>query len=233
MTNKFGNIIKRKAVNKVEIVERPVKSWRAKLAEWLLSKDIEYLEREIANQQRERFNQEVSSYANIMLSRFINEYKMQLDEEILEKLDIYELQFSADFKPIDDNESPIYHVTETREIPTRNGVICVPKRFVKKKEGSKLSVKLDKLAEEYNLPSITTWMQGRFIDNPRYDNIGSVAKSVHEQREKTLIRPGGGTNNALFRVTMTDYEEIIPKYLEEVGKILKEEGGKDNGTNDI
>jgi len=100
------------------------------------------------------------------------------------------------------------------------------------KEVRKAAVKIQTLANEYDLPSITTWKQGHFIDNPRYNKMGVDWKERQTEREKTLIRPYGGTNNGLFQVSGTDRATDITAYLEKVGEVLAQltkETEEDNG----
>lgn len=87
---------------------------------------------------------------------------------------------------------------------------------------SDLLKQLDDLASEFSLPSITEWQQGKFIDGPQYSHMGEKWKAEQEAREETLIRPGGGTNNALFQVRLSAAAPEIAEYLEELGRILKE-----------
>jgi hypothetical protein len=77
--------------------------------------------------------------------------------------------------------------------------------------------KLDQLAKKYDLPSITTWKQGKFIDFPQYRNSPEHWKEEKRREEQTFIRPGGGTNNALFKIDGAFDNANIAKYLEELG----------------
>lgn len=87
---------------------------------------------------------------------------------------------------------------------------------------SKLHEKLEALAREYDLPSITTWRQGEFIDSPRYSHMDEEWKEESRAYERSLIRPHGGTNNALFRVLGTESPANIVAYLQALGKLLDE-----------
>lgn len=60
---------------------------------------------------------------------------------------------------------------------------------------SEFEKKLEALADNFNLPSITEWRQGRFIDSPKYSRMGGDWKDEQQKSESTLIRPYGGTNN--------------------------------------
>lgn len=84
-----------------------------------------------------------------------------------------------------------------------------------------LKNELEKLAGTYDLPSITVWKQGRFIDSPRYAHDSQEWKDNANRYEKTLIRPYGGTNNALFRVDQSEYPSDITEYLQQVGELLE------------
>ena len=89
----------------------------------------------------------------------------------------------------------------------------------------KLQDKLDALADNFNVPSITDWKQGRFIDSQKYSRMGGEWKDEQIAREKTLIRPFGGTHNALFQVTNSEINDNanITAYLEALGDLLSEE----------
>lgn len=80
--------------------------------------------------------------------------------------------------------------------------------------------RLDKLAEEFDLPSITTWKQGEFLDSRQYAHMPDSWKEENRQRERTLIRPHGGTHNALFQVTGSGRDDDIVAYLVAVGELL-------------
>lgn len=84
----------------------------------------------------------------------------------------------------------------------------------------KLRERLEALADNYNLPSITDWRQGKFIDSPKYDKMGLTWKHQQAEREETLIRPHGFTNNAIFQVHGTDRDKDIAEYLEALGRLL-------------
>lgn len=86
----------------------------------------------------------------------------------------------------------------------------------------KLQEELQQLADSLNIPNIITWKQGEFINSPKYDHMGEQWKFEQEEREQTLIRPGGGTNNALFQVSGYPDPSVITEYLEAVGKLLAE-----------
>jgi hypothetical protein len=88
---------------------------------------------------------------------------------------------------------------------------------------SDLRKKLDELADEFSLPSITEWKQGKFIYQPQYSKMGERWKYDQKEHEESLIRPGGGTNNALFQVKGNSSPEVITEYLEALGKLLSEE----------
>lgn len=90
--------------------------------------------------------------------------------------------------------------------------------------------KIQTLANDFDLPNITTWKQGRFIDMPRYNTMGAEWKKEQEQRELTLIRPYGGTNNALFQVSGTGRATDIAAYLEEIGFTLATLSNKENSN---
>lgn len=78
-----------------------------------------------------------------------------------------------------------------------------------------------KLADEWGLPEISTWQQGRFIDQPKYNRMGADWKQEQSDRERTLIRPGGGTNNALFQVSGAEDNAMIAAYISEVASIVR------------
>lgn len=223
----FGRITVRRSKYKRVVVEGTVRSWRARLAEWLLKRDILDLEadvrEEFGRKYKEKFDKDVLDQTNDILRTFIDDYKRQLDQGVLNELDMYELQFDAKWDPTGKFGDGDIKEIETKNITTAQGDIKIPKRFVKRKKGRSLKDKLDSLSEEFNIPSITTWSQGKFIDSPRYKYMSTIAKSTHDHIEKTSIRPGGGTNNALFRVTNTNLDEIIPKYLEKVAAVLDKE----------
>lgn len=83
--------------------------------------------------------------------------------------------------------------------------------------------KLHELAKKYDLPSITTWKQGHFIDSKQYRHMRQEWKDQQEVTEQTLIRPHGGTNNALFQVGARGFNgPDITAYLEEVGDLLSQ-----------
>jgi hypothetical protein len=75
------------------------------------------------------------------------------------------------------------------------------------------------LTNKYCLPPITEWKQGKFIDSPKYDRMGEDWKNEQIIREKHLIRPNGGTNNALFSVDCY-FPDKITAYLEDLGDHL-------------
>lgn len=85
---------------------------------------------------------------------------------------------------------------------------------------SKLKQELETLAEKYSLPSITTWQQGYFIDQPKYSSMSEGWKKEQRSRENTIIRPGGGTNNPLFQVRGAENDAKIAAYLQEVAELL-------------
>lgn len=89
---------------------------------------------------------------------------------------------------------------------------------------SKLEEKLEALADNYHIPSITEWRQGHFIDQPKYSHWSDEAKTDAEREERTRIRPHGFMNNAIFTISGTDSSRAseIVEYLEEVGRLLKE-----------
>lgn len=88
---------------------------------------------------------------------------------------------------------------------------------------SELERKLEAIADNFNLPSITEWRQGKFIDSPEYSRMSDEWKENQQTTESTLIRPYGGTNNALFKVYNSGQDSNIAEYLEAVGKVLREE----------
>lgn len=83
-----------------------------------------------------------------------------------------------------------------------------------------LLAELTKLAVKFGIPSITTWQQGYFIDSPDYALMGEDWKKEQRSRENTLIRPGGGMNNALFQVTGAENDAKIAAYLQLLGELL-------------
>lgn len=85
---------------------------------------------------------------------------------------------------------------------------------------SELDKALKILSQEWGLPDIRTWRQGRFIDHPRYNHMGKDWKREQEFREATLVRPNGGTNNALFQVSGAEDNTKIVEYLEEIATLL-------------
>jgi hypothetical protein len=89
-----------------------------------------------------------------------------------------------------------------------------------KEAAIELASRIDGLADKYGLPSITTWKQGHFLDSPRYSHESDAWKAEQEARERTLIRPGGGTNNGLFQVSHSEDDALIVKYLENIGSYL-------------
>lgn len=96
----------------------------------------------------------------------------------------------------------------------------------------KMLDEIDDIAEGLSIPSITTWRQGRFIDSPKYYKMGDKWRHEQEEREKTLIRPYGGTNNALFQVSGYVDNEVIAEYLEAVGKVLRQRAKEWSKRND-
>lgn len=87
---------------------------------------------------------------------------------------------------------------------------------------SKLTKDLDALAEKYEVPSITTWEQGYFLDLPQYSSMSESWKKEQKIKENTLIRPGGGTNNGLFQVSGAENNSKIAAYLQEVSELLRD-----------
>lgn len=87
--------------------------------------------------------------------------------------------------------------------------------------GLNLKQALNDLAETYDVPSITTWKMGRFVDSKSYDRMGMEWKAEQMIREASLIRPGGGTNNAIFRVEGNEEPSTITMYLEALGELLE------------
>lgn len=83
-----------------------------------------------------------------------------------------------------------------------------------------MSDELQKLADKYGLPSITTWKQGVFIDSPRYSHMDEEWKEEARAHEHCVVRPGGGTNNALFQVLGGPDPASIVAYLQELGELL-------------
>lgn len=90
-----------------------------------------------------------------------------------------------------------------------------------KEEMNKLRSELDELADKHNIPSITTWYQGYFKYQRQYRNQPKSWIDEQDRREKTIIRPHGGTNNALFKITGSQDDANIANYLEELGKLLR------------
>jgi len=88
---------------------------------------------------------------------------------------------------------------------------------------SELEEKLEALADNYNIPSITTWKQGHFIDSPKYSHMDEEWKEESQSYEETLIRPYGETHNAIFKVAASPRNAEIAEYLEALGKLLKEQ----------
>lgn len=87
----------------------------------------------------------------------------------------------------------------------------------------KLYDKLEALADNYNLPSIVDWKQGHFINSPKYSHMGIDWCKRQEDRELTLIRPHGFTNNAIFQVTGSVDDAKVAEYLQAIGELLKKE----------
>lgn len=83
-----------------------------------------------------------------------------------------------------------------------------------------LNDKLEALADNFNIPSITIWKQGKFIDHPKYSHMDEHWVEEQKLRERTLIRPGGMTHNALFQVSSSGEDANIAEYLEAVGRLL-------------
>lgn len=88
-------------------------------------------------------------------------------------------------------------------------------------DAAQLKSELEKLAGIHNVPSITVWQQGRFIDSPRYDGHSQEWKDHADKYERMLIRPYGGTNNALFKVDRSDNDANIAEYIAAVGALLE------------
>jgi hypothetical protein len=86
---------------------------------------------------------------------------------------------------------------------------------------AELKSELEKLAGKFNVPSITVWQQGRFIDSPRYQHHPQEWKDSADRHERMLIRPYGGTNNALFMVRNNEDEANIAEYIAAVGALLE------------
>lgn len=90
---------------------------------------------------------------------------------------------------------------------------------------SELEDRLEALADNYNLPSITEWRQGHFVDKPQYRSWSEEQRKEAESRERTLVRPYWNPNNlsnALFQVSGTDRDADVVEYLEALGALLKE-----------
>lgn len=135
--NTFGYVTVEKTKYEPRTKVVRVKSWRAKLAEKLLKRDVEQLESDLRYEQDKAFQAKVAEEANEIISRVTEEYKMQLDEEILEALDMYELQFDHMFHPIDKSKEVVFDIVQTRTITSWNGIrVTVPLRFIKKKAKS-------------------------------------------------------------------------------------------------
>ena len=79
---------------------------------------------------------------------------------------------------------------------------------------------LQSIAERYGLPSITTWQQGYFMNQDKYKHMGEDWRKEQIHREQTLIRPYGGTNNALFQITGSEYDQKITAYLQTIAEYL-------------
>lgn len=107
----------------------------------------------------------------------------------------------------------------------RDDMIAAMKEFIVKHDtGKNLSTKLNDLADKYEIPSIITWRQGRFIDGPDYKRWPQELKDKAEVAERRRIRPGGGKNNPLFQVAGSANDSNIAAYLSEVAELLSQEG---------
>jgi hypothetical protein len=85
---------------------------------------------------------------------------------------------------------------------------------------TKILAEIDIMAAKRDIPSITTWQQGQYIDMPQYNRMPSKWKREQALREETIIRPYGGTNNPLFAVIGAENPAAITGYLETVGQYL-------------
>ena len=88
--SRFGHIEKTKFVNKRVEETVQVKSWRAKLAERLLSKDIQYLEDIVKERLEDAHDNKVREEADSLVRKWWHNYKYELDDEILEIFSEYE-----------------------------------------------------------------------------------------------------------------------------------------------
>lgn len=89
-----------------------------------------------------------------------------------------------------------------------------------RKQKKRFRDELQKLEKKYNIPGIESWKQGRFIDQQRYNCMSTEWKKEQRKYEKSLIRPYGGTNNALFKVSNGNHDQDVAAYLEEVGRLI-------------
>lgn len=91
---------------------------------------------------------------------------------------------------------------------------------------------LKRLSDEWGLPDFRTWRRGRFIDQPQYNRMGADWKREQELREVTLIRPHGGTNNALFQISGAEDNAKIVAYISEVASLLNRLDNKPEDKNE-
>jgi hypothetical protein len=127
--SKFGKITKTTYKRHVDYIPKEVrvKSWRARVAEWLLGNDIEYLEDHLEREADKKIKEEASR----LLKVWWENYKYALDDEILQIFPDYE-PYIATLEANKNHAGHIVELTAYKQVRINGNYVAILPRFKKR-----------------------------------------------------------------------------------------------------